>query len=385
MAVVLAPAALSDAAVTDGIGRGDVGDAARLWVRHWPHALGAARALVRPLEVPGLAAEALIGTIAAIAVGHGPREDVGEFVLAAVLELGADDEPPVRSEVTYPDVLPSALMQRAYDGLPADDQILLQAAYAAENHEVADALTELQSSYLAEHLAAAESDVCRTTHAGLASAAEAPGTGTLRPEDWIHLSECAWCTEAFHEVAFSNIALDALVVLPPSPLPSPILAAPVIATPTPVRRRGRRIIAGVTAAAAAAAVAVLVISSTGGSTAPAPAAGPERVTEATPTPGSFVSVAPPVAIDNTTPSELPSLTPTPSSAAKPASETAVPTPKPSTPAKPSSTPRPLPTPTTGPTAIATVPVAAPPTPAPVPTTTPTPARCNPLAHLLRFC
>jgi hypothetical protein len=94
MAITLASDALSDAEITDRIGLGDLESAARLWVRHWPTALDAARRYVGPDEVPGLAAEALIGTVSAIAIGRGPREDVHGFVVEAVRELGEDDEPP---------------------------------------------------------------------------------------------------------------------------------------------------------------------------------------------------------------------------------------------------------------------------------------------------
>ena len=76
MAITLASDALSDAEITDGIGQGDLEAAARLWVRHWPTALTAAREYVGPDEVPGLAAEALIATVSAIAIGRGPRENV---------------------------------------------------------------------------------------------------------------------------------------------------------------------------------------------------------------------------------------------------------------------------------------------------------------------
>src|SRR5689334_9361071 len=121
MAVTLASDAFSDAVITDGIGRGDVASAARLWVRFWPTALEASRTFVEPPEVPGLAAEALIGTIAAIAVGRGPREDVAAFVRSAVQELGEDDEPHTPGDApALPDVFASALMTRAFSGLPAE-------------------------------------------------------------------------------------------------------------------------------------------------------------------------------------------------------------------------------------------------------------------------
>lgn len=253
MAVTIARDALNDAQVTDGICRGDAGAAARLWVRHWPTALNAARELVEPAEVPGLAAEALIGTVAAIAVGRGPREDVAGFVRDAVRELGEDDvPPPPPAAATHPDVFASPLMSRVFADLPHQDQEVLWFTVIGEHAdeliaealgisasaaaEVRDrALTALQRDYVAEHTARAESDACRAAHASLWAAVEGADRAGLSGETWVHLSSCAWCTEAFHEVAFSNVAISSLVdrslVTPVAPVVETIAAAPVVAAP----------------------------------------------------------------------------------------------------------------------------------------------------------
>ena len=116
MAITLASDAISDAEITDAIGLGDLEAAARLWVRHWPTALEAARQYVDRDEVPGLAAEALISTVSAIAIGRGPREDVRGFVLDAVRELGEDDTPPTPGP-DHPPVFVSPMMTHAFSEL----------------------------------------------------------------------------------------------------------------------------------------------------------------------------------------------------------------------------------------------------------------------------
>ncbi|RYJ05273.1 MAG: hypothetical protein EON52_12430, partial [Actinomycetales bacterium] len=213
MAITLASDSLSDASVTDGIGRGDLAAAARLWVRHWPTALASARLYVDRPEVPGLAAEALIGTISMTALGRGPREDVAGFVASAVRELGEDDEPPAIDISELDEVYPSPRMTRSFAALDLVDQEELRdvAAGAAVNADSLRALTVLQSSYLTSHLDESPSRDCRPTHLALLGAAEGTSAEGFAATHWVHMSTCAWCTEAFHELAFSNKALTSLI------------------------------------------------------------------------------------------------------------------------------------------------------------------------------
>src|SRR5689334_11624430 len=207
MAITLASDALSDAEITDGIGLGDLGSAARLWVRHWPTALEAARQYVGPDEVPGLAAEALIATVSAIAIGRGPREDVDGFVIEAVRELGEDDEPPVTGP-EHPAVFVSPMMTDAFAELDYELQDTLRTAVAVGHldDEGIRALTVLQHYYLAEHTDRAATPACRRAHIAMMSAVDSSTTEVVPGSTWLHMSTCAWCTEAFHEVAFSNLA-----------------------------------------------------------------------------------------------------------------------------------------------------------------------------------
>jgi hypothetical protein len=428
MAVTLAPDEFSDAAVTDGIGAGDVGCAARLWVRFWPTALSAAQELVDPAEVPGLAAEALIGTIASIAIGRGPREDVAGFVTAAVRELGEDDDPvPGPAPAAgHPDLFVSPMMTAAFSELDEETQRVLRdtALDRRADAQSLRALTVLQHYYLAEHSDGAGTPDCRRLHVALMAVAEG-SISTLSRETWLHLSTCAWCTEAFHEVAFSNVALGELVdravldrvaaapvtalVVPPS---EPVGAPPIEATladdllgseeesevaelpfpPEPpiedervpaaglatagfLRGRGRLAAGAVTALTAIAVVAVVLngagdggASPTATKTSPTVSALPDLSTPSTPAspaPSATTSVVAP----SDTPTATPRTTSTPTATQKPKPTKAAP--------KPSSTPThsATPTPTKAPTTA---------TPTPTPTATPT-KTCNPLQHLLGFC
>jgi hypothetical protein len=435
MAITLAADELSDAEITDRIALGDVRSAARLWVRFWPTALNAARELVEPADVPGLAAEALIGTIAVIAVGRGPREDVQTFLLEAVRELVDDDGlPPAPYPGTpAPDVSASPIMSRAFARLPdlvqnilwitvvgdrADE--LIAEALDVSTTEASDvrveALTTLQRDYLAAHTDRVEDLACQRAHDALAGAAEDPGTAGLSRETWMHLSSCAWCTEAFHELAFSNAAIaslvdraataprvvattvvgpeievaeggglvepevvePALVDLPADPLPrSGIHAA--AASPSGSRRRRGRVMAGAALVAAVVVVVVVTMIVAGH--------GPDRS-------DPLEAAGPPTATPTQTAASVPggtspSLTPTsnPTVAAGHTAGTVVsdvpsPTitsraPKPGTSA--SSSPTPTPTPQPSPTETPT------PTPTPSPSPSPTPTRCNALGRLLGLC
>jgi hypothetical protein len=211
MALKPVPDERSDAEITDGVVAGDTGAAVRLWVRFWPVALGAAREYVEPAEVPGLAAEALIGTIASIAVGRGPREGVASFVRDAVRELGEDDEPvdPDQTVPVHPDVFASPLMSAAYAGLSQDFQSTL--GDGAGEPEPDEALTALQTAYLHLHAATSATAASRQAHEDLAESVRDPHPPAMPAETWVHMSRCAGCTEAFHELAFSSVALDALV------------------------------------------------------------------------------------------------------------------------------------------------------------------------------
>ncbi len=452
MAITLGTVVLSDAEVTDGIGFGDVGAAACLWVGQWSIALSAARTYVEPDEVPGLAAEALIATIAAIAVGRGPREDLTAFVVAAVTELGVGDDPPPasRSTTSPPEVFTSPMMTRAFADLRPEDQEVLWLTIAGEHTDqlIAEALnvplseavevrhsalTALQRDYLAAHTEYAEDAACRAAHGAMAGAVTR--SASLSGETWVHMSECAWCTEAFHELVFSNVAINALidrdVTAPAVPVPlddvvvpavlipglqdpapfepfesaAAVSEAPVpdthpsvrpVVAPTPsepggfhaapavsrlgfLRDRRARIAAVAVAAVAATAVGVLVISGLNGPDG-TPAAATDPSQTATGLPDVFESVTPP----STGPQPKPpprlaaSTTPTPS--ASPTAPSAVAplplepsvTPRPSPTPRPSSTPQPSSTPTTA-------------APQPSPTPTPTAPPCSRFAHLFGLC
>lgn len=445
MAITLGSVVLSDAEVTDGIGLGDVTAAARLWVRYWPTALSAARMYVESDEVPGLAAEALIGTIAAISVGRGPREDLSAFVTAAVTELGESDEPdPSLTAPAPPEVFVSPMMTRAFAGLSGEDQEILWLTIAGDQADqlIAEALnvspatavearlgalSALQRDYLAEHTERAQDAACHQAHGAMAAAVargKSLGGGT-----WVHMSECAWCTEAFHELAFSNVAINALVdrgaLAPVAPVAAPVVApavAPVKAELEPVALepvaapdappvdevppvpdepdleptapsgraavlaplgvlRGRRtwITAGALVAAAAITAGVLVLSGLDSPDATVTTAGSGQTQdEPTDQPDTFVSVAPPLVEGLPTPSATPSPTPTPTRAAVVA-----------TPSQPASTPRPTtapptPKPTPTPTPTAT-PKPSPTSPSTSPTPTATPPPCNALRRFLGLC
>lgn len=445
MAITLGSVELSDVEVTDGIGRGDVAAAARLWVRHWPTALDAAREYVAPEEVPGLAAEALIGTIAAIAVGRGPRENLTAFVTSAVAELAEGEEPPSSStgEVPPP-VFVSRLMTSAFEALPASDQDVLRLTATGEltDQETATALdlplamavdarrgslTALQRDYLAVHTEEAEPGPCDGAHAELAAAVHR--SAPLDGATWVHLSECAWCTEAFHELAFSSIALDALVdpavfaatdagletaVIPAVAIPGLHESAPAsgsaaepddallapaagVADPADLstdpaeqpnrRRRGALIAAGAVAASAVLVVAVLAATGTEAPDAPLTAAQTEETQSADVLPDSFDSVAPPVLEDEDPTPTLtpgtPSTPPSPAPSASPAAPAAPPTTTAATPQAPATTSASKPTPKPSPTASSPDP-----TPEPEPTTSPSPSptpTCNGFQKLFGLC
>ena len=424
MAITLASDTLSDAEITDGIGLGDLGAAARLWVRHWPTALSAAREYVSPDEVPGLAAEALIATVSAIAIGRGPREDVHGFVVEAVRELGEDDELPVRG-AEHPAVFVSPMMTDAFAELDAELQDVLRTAVAvgALDDEGVRALTVLQHYYLAEHTDRAETPACRRAHIAMMSVADSSATEGVPGKTWLHLSTCAWCTEAFHEIAFSNTALGALV--DPAALAPPAAAAPVLvevpeqavqpqavepvfvepvfvepeepllfdAQPVPEEdaedeaalvgathvgsRRGRLMAIGIAAAAAISVVAVVLVghsddaasptaASTGSTTGSTPTEPTTAADDPITSPSGFATVAGPVLKPTATSTKKAAISGPPGSAVAPR-----PTPKPSRTAAPKPTPTSAP-PTTRPT--------------PTPTATPTPTpRCNGLRHLFGLC
>jgi hypothetical protein len=258
MAFTLARDELTDEELVELIGRGDLRAAACFWVRHWPTALTASRGLVEPAEVPGLAAEALIGTLAAVRVGTGPRDHAAVFVIDAVHELGGEEYLVEHlAGPAYPDVFASSTMAAAFDDLPIADRQLLWAALAdgygdadlatslgttaaeaAARHDAA--LGELQTGYLRRHAAVAVRAECATTHELLAAAVADPST-TLPRETGVHVSECVVCTEAFHELAHSSVDLRPLLGAGayPGPLPTAAqmpraVAAPVLEeTPAP--------------------------------------------------------------------------------------------------------------------------------------------------------
>ncbi|WP_123227338.1 hypothetical protein [Nocardioides marmoriginsengisoli] len=448
MAITLASDVLGDAEITDSIGAGDVGSAARLWVRYWPTALTAARQYVEPAEVPGLAAEALIGTIAAIAIGRGPREDVEEFVTSAVRELGEGDDqtPDPGNAAGHPDVFVSAAMTRSFAELDeaTQDSLRTIAADQALDDDHARALTVLQHYYLAEHADNAISTACRRPHIALMSVAEG-STKNMSAEAWVHLSTCAWCTEAFHEIASSNTALGALI--DPAVL-HPVASAPIapvagvaaateavepwaaepddtevaalaavpaaleVTTPVPfepwaseatatddttevaavgvasaagARKRGRRRRLVALAAVTAAAVAVVAVVLSGGDDGTTPASAGTTPSATADDPTLPPSIGGP---------EAPETAPT-----TPAATTEAPTPT-ATPtdaatadattaaAKPTKKSTPTKKPTTKPSSTprpSDPPTTAEPTPTPTPTPTTTPKPCNALQKLLGLC
>lgn len=402
MAITLASHALSDAEITDGIGRGDLASAARLWVRHWSTALNAALLYVERPEVPGLAAEALVGTISMTALGRGPREDVAGFVAAAVRELGEDDEPVDTNTGDFPEVYVSPRLTRSFGDLHAEDQELLRdlAHGVPRNEETARALTVLQTSYLTGHLDEAPTRECRSTHVALIAAAEQRTPHVFPNHHWLHMSTCAWCTEGFHELAFSNIALGQLLapavlrtaVVAPEPMPVEV-AAPVVAAvieeaePSEDLRAGgvltllrggrNRILTAAALTAAVALVAVVLSQNLAGGdnpTSPTAVNSAESTPEATATEANDAGT--PGSVEET-PWEVPSAT-----VAGPmeiASPTATSTPTAAA-TKTTAAPKPSKTPTSSPSASGT------PTPTPTPTPTASPTKtCNPLQHLLGIC
>lgn len=400
MAITLAHDSLSDAEVTDGIGRGDLASAARLWVRHWSTALSTARLYVERAEVPGLAAEALIGTISMTALGRGPREDVAGFVTSAVRELGEDDEPVVLDTDAFPDVYVSPRLTRSFADLHAEDQELLRdlAFGVPRDEQTARALTVLQTSYLTGHLDEAPTRDCRSTHVALIAAAE-QRADTFSNHHWLHMSTCAWCTEAFHELAFSNIALDALLaptalstaIVAPESMPEEV-AAPVVAAVieeaepshlepaggvlTLLRGGRNRLLTVVALTAAVALVAVVLSQNLSGNedpTSPSAASNAQPTAESTATGGNDAGI---LGSLEETPWDVP--TATVAGPMEIATPKATKTPTASA-TKPAS--KPTKTPSSSPSAPAT---SAPPTNAPAPTPTPT-KTCNPLQHLLGFC
>lgn len=447
MAINLADETYSDAEITDGIGLGRIDSAARLWVRYWPTALATAREYVEAAEVPGLAAEALVGTIAAIAVGHGPREDARSFVVDAVRELGEGEVPPA-GEPVLPDVFVSALMTRAFSELPASDQdVLRRDDWTEHGEEVRPSLGALQRDYLTLHVERAEGIPCIQVHNFLSAAVTDPSKTVLSGEAWVHLSSCAVCTEAFHEVVFSNVALDALVAptalaAPPVPLaplveepvvgvvaegdvepmsgedtvvlsfptpePEPVAAAAAVApldadddeddeaaaavvVPGRPRRKRRGVLAGIVAVAATIAVVTVVLGNQGNQGDQdkdlAAADVPQQSQQpSSPTPTAYVE--PPVTpTDETTGTPvgrvLDELPTDLATDAATGAATAAATPTRSP--KPSKAPEPSRTPKPSAAPSTSSPDPEPTPQQPTPSATPTKKPCNPLAHLLGMC
>jgi hypothetical protein len=445
MSITLASDALSDAEVTDEVGRENLTAAARLWVRHWPGALAVARLYVEAAEVPGLAAEALVGTVAITATGRGPRSDVPAFVSAAVRELGEDDgDQPFAPDPAMPDIFVSRYLTFSYADLSEAEQRALSGTPLDQDDAIVlGALTALQTSYLAAHLGDAPTNECGPVHLAMLAVAEEPSETFAAPH-WLHVSTCAWCTEAFHEVAFSNVALSELIA-PDTFVVAPVAVAPVAIAPveaepaeellvddavveedpiadpitevtlavvTPllladkakqdepaeatasgthragawtVLKTGRsRVVGGVIAAAALATVALVLGQSNDGST---PTASPRKA--------DVASSHGPTTPSDPTSAATSTGTPTAGAAvdtSTPANPISVPTgvnTRPAATSIPSDHPTPTarttkpPKPTKGPSAG---PSRSPTTPASSPTPTPTPTKsCNPLQHLLGMC
>ncbi|MET3961802.1 hypothetical protein ABIE44_001736 [Marmoricola sp. OAE513] len=440
MAIKLASDSLSDAEVTDGIGRGDLESAARLWVRYWQTALSAARLYVDPPEVPGLAAEALVGTVSLIAIGRGPREDVASFVSSAVRELGEDDHPPMlmHADSEHPELFESVRMTSSFADLTDEDRAALRRSLAGgpetDDAEVTHALTVLQTTFLTNHLDVSPTPDCRAAHIAIMRNTMGVTSDGFARENWVHLSSCAWCTEAFHELAFSNVALDSLVapdvlhhvdtpaplfVEPPvelvvepvapavaeAPLPAldsvilqPAEAAVLEPPPEPliverpglveVARDARHRLLAVGALALGVTIVVgLLLTKNPDTTSPASAqAGPQAATTSPAPATSGDSLGAPVGPSETVPTdgvsvagplEIASPTEEPTAEVE-KTKAAKPTPKPS--AKPTVDPAPDPEPSDP------APSEEPPASEPPPSPSPTPTKhCSALEHILGFC
>ncbi|HEX4191225.1 MAG TPA: hypothetical protein VHZ06_09545 [Marmoricola sp.] len=248
MTFALASDELNDAELLLRLRSGDPESAARLWVRHWPAALEVARDLVDVVEVPGLAAEALIGTLASVAVGSGPQDHLASFVTAAVHELAEDELPPAPSSTTIPAVFPSRTLGELFAALPTGDQQMVWAACVVGRGaaDIAadlgistgqveawteDVLERVIEAYCPQHVLAAVSPDCVDAHALLGESAADRSAPLLPTRTWMHISDCAVCTEAFHELAHSSVALGALLGTAADPGPVPVVVTHV---PVPV-------------------------------------------------------------------------------------------------------------------------------------------------------
>ncbi|MFL6158016.1 MAG: hypothetical protein ACJ72D_18145 [Marmoricola sp.] len=427
MTFALASDELIDVELLRLVRSGDASAAARIWVRHWPTALDTARTLVDAAEVPGLAAEALVGTLAAVALGYGPDGDLEGFVVDAVRELGEDEDapPPTTATATYPDVFPSVTLGEVFAPLPVEDRQLLWASVAqgrddadlasvlrTSRTEVArrrtDLMDRLTRDYVAAHVTAGTSTECIDAHAELDGAASAGPAALLPTRTWVHLSECVVCTEAFHELAHSTVALAALlgpaadpgpVVAPPraarasapavsvpaavvpavvvAPQDAEVVAAAVDPEPPTHKRRSRK---GERSRRRLAVVAALIVVLVGGVAALAAGMGgggggttpPSAKTPPTTTGPTSPSTDPVIS----SPSEPLDENPTPASQAPTPTITAKPT-KAATTAAPV-----VPTPTKKPTRKPSGPTSSPPA---TPTPTPTKKPCNLVNHLLGIC
>ena len=293
------------------------------------------------------------------------------------------------------------------------------------------ALTVLQHYYLAEHTDRAETPACRRAHIAMMSVADSSATEGVPRKTWLHMSSCAWCTEAFHEVSFSNVALGALVepavLTPPMPavgaplesfdtVAAPFEAAAVApavepafeepvyvapeepllfdAQPVPEeededegavalaaahagRRSGRLVAIGIAAAAAISVVGVILIGQHDDTTSPT-AAGTDTTTQAAPT-------GDPTPSDDALVTDSPSGSATVDAPRAPSTTRAARPTVRSTPTKAATQPVSTPTRSTPSTSTPTShPTTSSPTPTSSPTATPT-KRCNALQHLFGLC
>jgi hypothetical protein len=241
MAFALDLGGLTDAELVDRVAVGDPEATAVLWVRLWPVAVSVARHSVPTEEVPGLAAEALVGTLAGLALGATLTSDLVTTLTRSVEELAAGERSRATPALYAGDAIAvSDRLREVFGTLSPEDRRLLWAARVQGQDAdelaaaltvtqveatalAAEALSRLQVGYARRHTALAATGTCVDVHALLGRAAEAATAEPFDGGTWAHLSECAVCTDAFHELAHTSSALGSL--LGPDVDPGPLLVA----------------------------------------------------------------------------------------------------------------------------------------------------------------
>ncbi|WP_183407699.1 RNA polymerase sigma factor [Nocardioides marmoriginsengisoli] len=224
---------------------GDPDAAAVLWVRSWPSALAVARFVAADTgDAEDLASEAMATVFAAIARGAGPTDVVRAYVATTIRNLHTtalrrqrrtgtpvelDDDRVLRLVAETPDVTESALVGRAFRGLPdrwrqvlwatlvegrPGDQVATElgiapsAVYALK----ARALEALRQRYLTEHALPGCDPECAEVHRSLAATVRGRNRRTADDRQvWQHLRGCAHCAEGYRELSAINTRLGALL------------------------------------------------------------------------------------------------------------------------------------------------------------------------------